>query len=42
MKFLALTAAAIAALALSACIGFIVPIPTSASSAPDTDRSDRR
>lgn len=43
MKHLKLIAAALAVFALSACVGFIVPIPLSSSAtAQDTDRNERR
>lgn len=43
MKHLKLIAAALALLALSACVGVIVPIPVSGSSGtPDVERSERR
>ena len=43
MKHLKLIAAALALLALSACVGFIVPIPVSGSTTtPDTERNARR
>ena len=43
MRHLKLIAAALALLALSACVGFIVPIPVSGSTTtPDTERNARR
>ena len=43
MQHLRSIAAALALLALSACVGFIVPIPVSGSSqAQDTERHERR
>jgi len=43
MRHLKLIAAALALLALSACVGIIVPIPLSGSaSTHDTDHSERR
>ena len=43
MKYLRLIAAALSLLALSACVGVIVPIPLSGSgNAQDNERSERR
>ncbi len=43
MRHLKLIAAALALLALSACVGFIVPIPVSGSTTTqDTERNARR
>lgn len=43
MRHLKLIAAALAMFALSACVGFIVPIPVSGSTtAQDMDHNERR